>query len=47
VSERDDAALALDGESLRLEDVADVARKNRPVTLSDSALARVAECRAW
>ena len=47
MSERDNAALALNGESLRLEDVADVARKNRPVTLSDDALARVAECREW
>ncbi len=47
MSEKDDAALVLDGESLQLQDVADVARKGRWVTLSDAAVARVAECREW
>lgn len=40
-------ALVLSGESLRIEDVVDVARSGRAVRLDDRAAARVAECREW
>ncbi|HLF25249.1 MAG TPA: histidine ammonia-lyase [Anaerolineae bacterium] len=42
-----DHALILDGSSLTVEDVVDVARRLRPVALSDAARARIAEARAW
>ena len=39
--------LTLDGSSLTIENVIEVARHMRPVALSDEARARVAESRAW
>jgi histidine ammonia-lyase len=39
--------LALDGSSLTIDGVVDVARQGRGVRLDDGAAARVAECRAW
>jgi len=43
----DSETLALDGDSLRIEGVVDVARKGRKVRLDEGAQARVAECRRW
>ena len=40
-------ALELDGETLTIEGVTDVARNGRAVRLAQSAEARVAECRQW
>ena len=39
--------LVLDGESLQIKDIVDVARHGRVVRLDDRAAARVAECREW
>jgi histidine ammonia-lyase len=39
-------ALELDGETLRIEDVVDVARRHHPVVVPESTLARVREARA-
>jgi len=47
VDKQNDVALVLDGDSLQIKDVVDVARGGRPVRLDDGAAARVAECRAW
>ena len=47
MSETCKTPLVLDGESLRIQDVVDVARGGRAAQLADSAAARVAECRTW
>jgi len=44
---KNETLLVLDGESLRIEDVADVARNGRTVALGDGAAAHVAECCEW
>lgn len=44
---RHSGTLLIDGESLTLEDVVDVARRGREARLSAEAEAKVDECRAW
>ncbi len=47
MDKQNDVALVLDGDSLQIKDVVDVARGGHPVRLDDGAATRVAECRAW
>ena len=47
MDKQNDLALVLDGGSLQIKDVVDVARGGHPVRLDDGAAARVTECRAW
>jgi histidine ammonia-lyase len=47
MSGKHEAVLALDGESLQIGNVEDVARRGRTVELESGAAQRVVECRAW